>query len=464
MGFYQNKSFGLFFIFSFVLVLSSPVVFSQEVKNKESAEVTLYVDYTFRLTNSDGSTSDVGLRLERVKSYLTSAKVKFLVHKLPWDRILRESSQNKNSLIFDISKTTEREPNYYWFPLDSIVDRSIYLFARNEEEFRGLSKEEVLEGDRKAICQINTAQCSILKEFGFKNEQIQEISQSASIDNQEQLLIRKRTDYIIGIKQLTAQGVIDDGENPHSIFPLFKLSDGLTYLAANKNIEEELLQKLIDQEGLDLEFPTQTVLAFSYSPYLYQNNEGEVAGTLVPKIDAFFKSRNLDYKINIVPWERAYREATIRDNTLIASLVRTPEREDLFYWIKALQTQKIYLFSQKNRPDLNNLSQEELVSGKYSAVCENESSKCEYLRKMGFPENKIISINSFTPGVQTSFVVNKRADFLIDNKEALQEDLKGLGVDEFSLAPIMELDEIQEYLAIKKGSDPFFIKRLNGDN
>jgi polar amino acid transport system substrate-binding protein len=84
-------------------------------------------------------------------------------------------------------------------------------------------------------------------------------------------------------------------------------------------------------------------------PYNMTEN-GKVTGVSTDIVKAVMKEADIDARIQVLPWARAYDQALNRPNVLIYSIVRTPERERLFQWIGSIAPMKWYLFSLAERP------------------------------------------------------------------------------------------------------------------
>lgn len=69
------------------------------------------------------------------------------------------------------------------------------------------------------------------------------------------------------------------------------------------------------------------------APFQITANKVLVGGTVGLPVKQLLADLLPDTQIEVLPWARAYQIALRRPNTVIFSLVRTPEREDKFIWI-----------------------------------------------------------------------------------------------------------------------------------
>jgi polar amino acid transport system substrate-binding protein len=90
------------------------------------------------------------------------------------------------------------------------------------------------------------------------------------------------------------------------------------------------------------------------------------------------EASGLDYKIELLPWVRAYNMALNRDNVLIYTITRTTERENLFHWIVLLGAAKFYLMGRSGERYEGSLPQ--LTAKGYKATCVINDASCEWLR------------------------------------------------------------------------------------
>lgn len=90
------------------------------------------------------------------------------------------------------------------------------------------------------------------------------------------------------------------------------------------------------------------IVTSEFAPYNYLEN-GSPTGFCTDVVKALLQKMGLRAAVTTLPWARAYQTALKQPATLIFTIARTPERENLFYWIGVLVTGKSYLFSLKSR-------------------------------------------------------------------------------------------------------------------
>ncbi len=192
--------FGLiFFIFA---TFNFGSVYSQDGRISLSPELNVYVSTSFLSQQEDESISSKShKRFIEFLENLDAAKINYKTITLPWVRLTREVKLKDNALIYGITRLEERENDFHWLlSLTLEEDNWVKLYGINDPKNKNLTKEAILDKKHTALCEIGTAECKILKQFGFADDQI--ISNPSSI-NQAQLelmILRGRVDYVLGFE------------------------------------------------------------------------------------------------------------------------------------------------------------------------------------------------------------------------------------------------------------------------
>jgi polar amino acid transport system substrate-binding protein len=89
----------------------------------------------------------------------------------------------------------------------------------------------------------------------------------------------------------------------------------------------------------------------------YEN--GESKGPSIEILQAILKEAQLDAKVEFMPWIRAFSTASNNPNTLILSMIRTPERDDNFHWLIKVSNLSRVFISLTSKPEnhVNNMHQ-----------------------------------------------------------------------------------------------------------
>lgn len=234
-----------FIIVFLALLLICNSAKSQEVQHEDEADLIFYLDEAMLMSKFYEETVKSGLKVDDVKRKLTQKGIKFILKKIPWVRIIRESKSKDNYLIYGFSKTEQREPQFYWLTsLHEGVERNVNLYSSREIKRLNLSKQDILKSKYKAICKVGKAACNYLKEFGFKPDQISIIPYSTDPANLEQLIIRKRAHFFAGTQAYVEKNLIALGVPLNTISSVFEISTVGLYIVGSKGMNENLLNRV----------------------------------------------------------------------------------------------------------------------------------------------------------------------------------------------------------------------------
>ncbi len=131
-----------------------------------------------------------------------------------------------------------------------------------------------------------------------------------------------------------------------------------------------------------------TIVTENAPPYNYEE-DGEVTGVSTEVLKALFQELEMEMPpIKVYPWARAYRMASHDENTLIYSITRIPEREELFKWVGTIAPVTVYLYKYKERTDIQ---LETLDAAKqYIVGAARDDSKLQYLEGKGFNISEVV--------------------------------------------------------------------------
>jgi polar amino acid transport system substrate-binding protein len=148
-------------------------------------------------------------------------------------------------------------------------------------------------------------------------------------------------------------------------------------------------EKLIDT--MEAERISVHVVSELYPPYQFFDEKGELRGWSADKVRAIFTQAEIEYKVNVYPWVRAYKLALTQQNTFIYSLLRTEERESSFQWVAPLCGIEFSFYRLKTRTDIK--LESILDAKKYVIAAQKGQASAEYLLSLGFEPNKNLSVS-----------------------------------------------------------------------
>lgn len=71
----------------------------------------------------------------------------------------------------------------------------------------------------------------------------------------------------------------------------------------------------------------------NYPPFNLGNSDGEIIGISSEIVEELFKRTKVEYEMELLPWQRAYRLALEETNHAVFSTTQTTERQPLFKWV-----------------------------------------------------------------------------------------------------------------------------------
>lgn len=184
----------------------------------------------------------------------------------------------------------------------------------------------------------------------------------------------------------------------------------------------------------------------------YNFSKGDlVLGYSTEIVQQVLDHAKLNYLIHVYPWARAYDMALKEPNTLIYTIVRTPERENLFQWIGPILPGKRFSFYKlKSRTDITLKDINDVKKYKLGTV--KDDVPHHFLSGYGFKENKnFILMRDQT--LNLSKLYSNRLDLIIDEESVLPTRLKNLNLDPNKVTTALFAFEFGYYFALSAQSD-----------
>lgn len=176
-----------------------------------------------------------------------------------------------------------------------------------------------------------------------------------------------------------------------------------------------------------------------YPPFNYADEQGTIQGLATDKVRQVLDATGLSYEIRLVPWARAMKNVLERENALIYTITRIPEREAKFDWLVPLAGANFHLFARAD--DQRTITYDKLLSGAYTVVCVASDLTCGFLKTAGVPEKSIISVTKAESGT-TDFrlVIAGRADMYLSEMLVNGYFRKSEGYDPAVTKPVLKMD------------------------
>jgi polar amino acid transport system substrate-binding protein len=183
-------------------------------------------------------------------------------------------------------------------------------------------------------------------------------------------------------------------------------------------------------------------------PYNYQDGT-TIKGVAVEVTQALLKEVGLQADIHVLSWVRAYLKALDQPNVLIFSIVRTPDREELFHWIGRISTTKSCLFKLANRKDIQIKRLDD--ARPYLIGTWREDVREQYLLREGFINQKQLD-SSGTPRQNIQKLMSRRIDLVADSELSFYFQLHRLHYHPNLVVKAFEMEDISLpfYIAFSK--------------
>lgn len=187
-----------------------------------------YPPYSF--SASDGNVA--GAATQKVRQILDESGLDYTIRLLPWTRTLQFAKAEENALIFSLTWTPKRDPDFDW--LAPLAEANFYLHAR-ADDMRLYNRETLASGTFTGTCVANDLGCEFFLWVGLPPEKIIPIHKSMTGDFQ--MVIAGRADLYISDMTVNRQLRISHGHDPEMTKPVMRL-EGKTgfYLAAGKQV------------------------------------------------------------------------------------------------------------------------------------------------------------------------------------------------------------------------------------
>jgi polar amino acid transport system substrate-binding protein len=201
-------------------------------------------------------------------------------------------------------------------------------------------------------------------------------------------------------------------------------------------------------------------------PPLNMDVDGQVTGFSSELLDMISADARVGVRKQVLPWARAYDRALRQSDTLLYSLVRTPERETLFRWVGPISPRRIVLYRWADRNDIVLKNLDDARPYRIGSTLESASTKL--LEKLGFAV--IPATDAAGGGLELGVndetnmrkFIARRFDLLVSLDWAAAYNAKNAGVDPAQLVPALVLDDSAAYwFGLNPGMDADIAKRLD---
>ena len=201
------------------------------------------------------------------------------------------------------------------------------------------------------------------------------------------------------------------------------------------------------------------VMTEQFPPFNFQEGN-TVKGLSTRIVRKLLERAHLSYKLELVPWKRAYITTLNRPNTLIYTIAKTELRKDKFHWIGKISNRKVSLFRLRTRKDLANMTLEEAKEKAKVASVQGDAST-ERIIEMGFDAKNLTMIrDNTTSNLCIKHVMKGRSDYFPMNPYSLKYRIESGDVPDLFTDQFVIHDADGYYIAANLETDPDILETL----
>lgn len=159
--------------------------------------------------------------------------------------------------------------------------------------------------------------------------------------------------------------------------------------------------------------------------------------------------------IRMVPWARAYRYLQTEKNTILFSMTRSSERENLFRWVGPLFRNTTYLIAKKDK-NIKITSPVDLQKYNFGTIIDDASEL--FLLRLGLQKAGFIR-NSDTRS-NLKMLNRGRVDMVVSGWEAFASDADKLGLNQADFEKVYTVDSSEVSIAFHKDTPNWIIQKF----
>lgn len=199
------------------------------------------------------------------------------------------------------------------------------------------------------------------------------------------------------------------------------------------------------------------LLTEEMKPFNYLE-DGFVRGLSADTIGEALRDAGIGYRMELLPWARAYARTLAEPGAFLFSLARTPEREQLFAWVAPLAPAQVCLFRLAARQDLAWVDRAVLPGYRVAAV--RGYFTVEVLRQWGVPEANLALFPDSGKRAAIGHLELGRSDFFLGDPLTFGMELREAGKQGLVVRHGEPVRVSDYYLAANPRTDPELVRRV----
>lgn len=172
----------------------------------------------------------------------------------------------------------------------------------------------------------------------------------------------------------------------------------------------------------------------------WQTTDGTtVSGIATEIVEAALRQADVEFRIEVYPWTRAYRMAQEKPNILIYSIIRTPEREKLFKWAGVIGSVKEHFFHLADRKDIRLSTVQD--AKKFVTIIPRDDFRHQFLVSRNFKEKLSFHlVNQQEQALRMLYA--GRGDLILDDELTLAYELRQFKLDPAKIKTAIYIPEL----------------------
>jgi len=135
-----------------------------------------------------------GPRTSSVKTFLHAKNLSFQIETMLWSRAYNIAINTPDVFIYPLSRTKEREKHFIW--IKKIDEHHLTLMSHTSVNANSLNKAQIISGKYFAVCEKNTGNCHMLRDYGFPEANILRVA-GVNIEGVVLRLVEGRASFMI---------------------------------------------------------------------------------------------------------------------------------------------------------------------------------------------------------------------------------------------------------------------------
>lgn len=192
------------------------------------------------------------------------------------------------------------------------------------------------------------------------------------------------------------------------------------------------------------DLPLFTIMTEDWKPYQYEQ-DGQLKGFAVDLLVELLKETGSPQgreNIRIVPWARGYKTLIDRNNTILFSMTRTPERENLFKWVGPIFQNTIYLIGKKTKHI--KISNPEMLKNYRIGTIIDDAGEQDMV-KLGIPLDQLERNSSNVSNLKKLYL--DRIDLIVCGWTTLINNAEQAGINPENYETVYTVDSADLYFA-----------------